>query len=47
MLLQQMAMMPVMPLWGGARFQPIDSGEVAVGHRTWEDFLAQQARRGL
>jgi uncharacterized protein YbjT (DUF2867 family) len=30
MLLGQMAKMPVMPLWGGARFQPVDSGEVAA-----------------
>jgi uncharacterized protein YbjT (DUF2867 family) len=29
-LLRQMAAMPVMPLWGGARFQPVDSGEVAA-----------------
>ena len=29
-LLRQMATMPVMPLWGGARFQPVDSGEVAA-----------------
>jgi uncharacterized protein YbjT (DUF2867 family) len=29
-LLRQMAKMPVMPLWGGARFQPVDSGEVAA-----------------
>jgi uncharacterized protein YbjT (DUF2867 family) len=29
-LLRQMATMPVMPLWGGARFQPVDSGEIAA-----------------
>lgn len=114
MTLRQMAKIPVMPLWGGVRFQPVDAGEVAarlvelalgqpaglapdiagprvygmeelargylratgkrrlimsvrtpgkaaaayraganlaperaVGHRTWEDFLAEQVRRGL
>ncbi|MGH8966967.1 MAG: SDR family oxidoreductase, partial [Actinomycetes bacterium] len=28
-LLQKLAALPVMPLWGGSRFQPVDSGEVA------------------
>lgn len=29
-VLQQMAVMPVMPLWAGVRFQPVDAGEVAA-----------------
>ncbi|WP_336216265.1 SDR family oxidoreductase [Nonomuraea sp. LPB2021202275-12-8] len=28
--LRQMAKLPVMPLWGGVRFQPVDAGEVAA-----------------
>ncbi|MFD1936280.1 SDR family oxidoreductase [Nonomuraea mangrovi] len=30
MTLRQMARIPVMPLWGGMRFQPVDAGEVAA-----------------
>jgi uncharacterized protein YbjT (DUF2867 family) len=29
-MLRQMAKLPVLPLWGGARFQPVDAGEVAA-----------------
>lgn len=28
--LEQMAKLPVMPLWGGVRFQPVDAGDVAT-----------------
>lgn len=29
-VLRQMAALPVMPLWSGVRFQPVDAGEVAA-----------------